>query len=434
MRDLAVIILLPFLVYFSFKRAYIAVGLWLWTSAFKINDLLYGFASSITYNKFFAIITMMSYFLDKNKPKFNMDKLSLLILIFFIWTTISTMFSNVVSTVVWSRWEILLKIVMFYFFAIAIMHKKKHIDFLIWVLVLSIGVLAAKEGVKFIVSGGSHRFGGIKGVVGDNNFFAVMILVVLSLNLYLVSQVRNKKIKLALFWGIVFIVLGLISTYSRAGFIGLIILSLFFLKSSKRKFTWLILFIGIIFSAKTILPDEWFGRMNTVEHAEEDGSFMHRVVVWKMCTVIAIQNPFLGEGFKANEYLPLWHKYYDYFHILDFIETPEPHYNETIRAAHSMYFQVLAEHGFVGLFLFLLILLSAYIKVGFIKSRAKANNMDDWVFNILDKIRLAIIVYCITGSTVASAYFDFFFAVLAMIYTLDHHVVSKNKRDIDLIK
>jgi len=338
------------------------------------------------------------------------------------------MFSNVVSTVVWSRWEILLKIVMFYFFAIAIMHKKKHIDFLIWVLVLSIGVLAAKEGVKFIVSGGSHRFGGIKGVVGDNNFFAVMILVVLSLNLYLVTQIDNKKIKLGLFWGIIFIVLGLISTYSRAGFIGLLILALFFLKSSKRKFTWLILFIGIIFSAKTILPDEWFSRMDTVEHANDDGSFMHRVVVWKMCTVIAIKNPLFGEGFKANEYLPLWHEYYEYYHILDFIETPEPNYNETIRAAHSMYFQVLAEHGFVGLFLFLLIMSSAYIKIGFIKSRAKSNNMDDWVFNLLDKIRLAIIVYCVTGATVATAYFDFFFAVLAMIYTLDHHIVGQRKQ------
>ena len=428
MRDLAMVVLLPFLIYFSFKRAYIAAGLWLWTSAFKINQLIYGFASAITYNKFFALITIVSFISDKNKPKFKMDGLSGLVILFFIWTTLSTIFSNVHPATVWATWEMLMKIILFYFFSIAILHTKKHIEFFIWILIFSIGILSAKEGVKFIVSGGSHRFTGIYGISGDNNIFGVMILIVLALGLYLLTQITNKKLKNAVSVGLMFMVLGLIATYSRAGFIGLAILTLMAFKDSKKKIIWILLIGCILFSAKSFMPEQWFNRMNTVEHAEDDGSFMHRVMVWKMCTVIAMKNPLLGEGFRANENLSIWQKYHEYYSFLDFIETPEADYNESVRAAHSMYFQVLAEHGFVGLFLFLLILISAYLKLGIIKSRAKHNNMDDWVIQLVKKIRLAILMYCITGGTVAVAYLDLFYSVLVIIYTLDHHIVAEKKQ------
>ena len=44
--------------------------------------------------------------------------------------------------------------------------------------------------------------------------------------------------------------------------------------------------------------------------------------------------------------------------------------------------------------------------------------------NLINKLRLAILMYCITGGTVSVAYLDLFFSVLAMVYTLDHHIVG----------
>jgi len=424
MRDLALISLLPLLTYFSFKRPFIAAGLWLWTSAFNINQLLYGFASSITYNRYFAGITILVYFFNKNKPKFSIDKLTGLILFFFLWTTLSSFLSNGYMPVVWERWTLFMKMILFYLFAIAIVEKKQHIDYFIWVLILSIGILSAKEGIKFLVSGGSHRISALPGISGDNNFFALMVLVLLPMSFYMVSQVKDKLIKQGLFYGIIFIILGLISTYSRAGFVGLGILMLFFLKASKNKMAWILALTLVIGLGKGFMPEEWFNRMDTVENAEEDGSFMHRVVVWKMATVLAMNNPFFGEGFKAIEYAPIWQKNTVDFHLLDFIPTPEVNYYEPVRAAHSIYFQVLSDHGFVGLFLFLLILLSAYLKLGAIKSRAKKKEMDLWVIQLADMLKISLIVYCVSGGTVAAAYFDFIFAIFVLIYALDHRIVG----------
>jgi len=434
MRDLLLVSLLPLFVYFSFKRPFIGAGLWLWTSAFNINHLVYGFASSITYNRLFAITAMLSYFISKNKPKFILDKLSILILFFFFWTTLTTYMGGASENTMWTRWSEFMRIILFYCFAIAILERKRHLDFIMWLLVLSIGALAAGEGLKFLVSGGGHRIGGLRGITGDNNFFAVMILSMLPMGFYLVTQTKHKLIKQGLFIVMFLDILGLISTYSRSGFIGLAVLIVFAIKSSKNKFIWIVVLSIIISLGMNFLPEEWFGRMDTVDNAEEDGSFMHRVVVWKMCIVIALNNPLFGEGFKAIENLSLWQHYYSDFHLVSFIPSPEPLFYEPIRAAHSIYFQVLSSHGFVGLFLFLLILFSAYMKIGSIIRRAKRYKMDDWVFTLLAMLRISIIAYSLSGGTVSVAYFDFLYAIFAIIYVLDNRIVIDTNNKVEEVR
>jgi len=425
MRDIVLASLLPILVYYGYKRPFIGAGLWLWTSAFNINQLLYGFAMAITYNKLFAIVTMVGFFFSKNKPKFSLDKLSWLILLFFIWTTLSSILGDGYQDIIWQKWNQFMKIILFYFFSIAILHRKRHIDFMMWVLVLSIGALAAGEGLKFIISGGAHRIGHLKGISGDNNFFAVMLLVVLPMAFYLVTQTKNIALKNGLIAVSGLIVLGLISTYSRSGFVGLTVLTLFAIKSSKRKVTWILMVSIIVYSSMTLLPEEWFGRMDTVETAEEDNSFMHRVVVWKMCTIIALNNPFFGDGFKAVENRHIWQQNVPDYHNLDFIVTPDVNYDEGIRAAHSFYFQVLSDHGFVGLLLLLLILISSYMKLGSIIRRAKKYKMDSWISIVSAMLRVSIVVYCVSGGTVSVAYFDFLYAIFAIVYVLDNRILTE---------
>ncbi len=66
MRDLLVLIVLPFLIYAAFRKPIVGLGLWLWSSVFNINAILYGIASAVTYSKFFAILTILSYLVKKN--------------------------------------------------------------------------------------------------------------------------------------------------------------------------------------------------------------------------------------------------------------------------------------------------------------------------------------------------------------------------------
>ena len=48
-------------------------------------------------------------------------------------------------------------------------------------------------------------------------------------------------------------------------------------------------------------PNDWKERQSTVETAAtDDGSFIGRLWAWKIATLIAIDNPFTGGGFKAT--------------------------------------------------------------------------------------------------------------------------------------
>ena len=422
MRDLLLVLVLPFLIYAAFRKPFIALSLWLWTSSFNINQLLYGFAASITYNKLFAGLTMLSFLFYKDKKNIKIDGLSYLIIIFFMLATLSTIFAIGFTASAWNKWELFAKIILFYFFAIAIINKRIHFDVLIWIFILSIGALAANEGLKFIFSGGNHRIGTLKAISGDNNFFGVMIVTLLPLAYYIYTQTKHKILKMGVMGVMVLMVLGIFSTYSRGAFLGLIVFAFFFWTNSNNKFLWLLFLVAVIMSMAWLMPDAWFGRMDTIETADTDGSFMNRVISWKMSILIAMDN-FFGGGFKAVQTNFVWQFYALEFDKLDFIPSPEP---ANLKAAHSIYFQVLGNHGFIGLFFFLLILLTAYLKTIKIHHYALKNKMDNWIVELSKMLKLSLISYCVSGAAVNIAYFDFLYAILAMIAVLDSKIIAKS--------
>src|SRR3546814_18270546 len=109
-------------------------------------------------------------------------------------------------------------------------------------------------------------------------------------------------------------------------------------------------------------PENWFNRMSTIQQADKDGSFMGRVVAWKISTLLALDHPILGGGITAIQNEAMWSHYAARFGQLRFIPTPEP--DDKPHAAHSVYFQHLADVGFVGLGLFLLFLFRAWRSCG----------------------------------------------------------------------
>ena len=416
MRDLGMLVILPFILYTSFKRPFIALGLWLWSSAISLNGLVYGMAGSIPFAKLFAGVTILSFFISKERSVLKIEALSFFIILFYISATISNFFCIGDPVLAWERWGVFSKILLFYFFAVAIVNKKNHFDLLAWILIISIGALSSKEGVKFLISGGSHRIGYLAGITGDNNFFGVMIVTVIPLACYIFTQTHHKILKVGVLAVILFMILGIFSTFSRGAFLGLAVFAITFWKSSDKKILWLIALIVIVFSLNNLMPETWLSRMDTVESADQDSSFMGRVVAWKIATLIAIDN-FWGGGFKAVENLLVWQYYGEQFYKLDFIVSPDAF--PFFKATHSIYFQVLSNHGFIGLLLFLMMLLTAYIKALKTTSRAKKHDLDSWVIMLSKMLKLSLVTYCVSGAAVNVAYFDFLYAILAMIVALD---------------
>jgi probable O-glycosylation ligase (exosortase A-associated) len=421
MRDLAIMMALPFLIYFSLKRPFIALSLWFWTSTFNINALVYSFAASITFVKLFMGTTVISLIKAKEKTILKINSTSALLILFYIVATLSNIGAIGDIDVAWERWTVYSKILLFYFFAIKIISKKIHIDLLIWVLIISVGAMASKEGVKFIISGGSHRIGGVVGITGDNNFFGVMIVTVIPLAVYLISQTKDKVLKMGLALVIFFMIMGLFATYSRGGFLGLMVCGIFFWKSSNKKMVWILLFSVIIYSLNNFMPEEWLSRMHSTENADADNSFMERIMAWKIGTLVAMDN-ILGGGFDCVINKKIWMMYSLKFDRLDFIPSPMPPIGMAF-ATHSMYFQVLSNHGFIGLTLFLMLLSSIMLKLSNILRLAEKNCFPDWIINLTKMLRLAILSYCVSGAAVNVAYMDTLYGIFAIFTVIETKIV-----------
>jgi probable O-glycosylation ligase (exosortase A-associated) len=425
MRDIVAVLIIPILVYYSLKRPFIALGLWLWSASFHIGMMVYGFALIIPFNKIFAITTIISFINYKHKPGIKINLITILIILFYIVATISNQFPLNNADISTEGWLDYTKIVVFYLFAVAILEKKIHYDFMIWLLVAAIGGLASAEGVKLLLTGGSYRTGIVPGVIGDNNFFGVMAGTVLPFTNYLRTQTNVKHIQTALIASMVLISLGIFATYSRGALLGIFIFVFFFIQKSKNKVGWTIVVIILTILIMGLLPDAWFDRMNTMKSSEEDNSFMGRVVAWKISALVAMHNPF-GGGFRAIEHSLTWFTYAPGLYNLDFIISTNnnipPGY---MLASHSVYFQILGNQGFIGLFLFLLIIFVSFIKIGQVHRIAKATNQQ-WAVDLSKMIQISLLIYCVTGGLVAMAYFDFIYAVFAIITTLEATIKPKS--------
>ena len=108
MRDLLLLGLLPVMLYAMAQRPFVAVGMWLWTALFFPNGWVYGIASGLRYNLIFTAVAILGYLAMKNKPKVKFQGLGLLILAFYLWTTIGvtmTLGNPVVSWDIWARFS-----------------------------------------------------------------------------------------------------------------------------------------------------------------------------------------------------------------------------------------------------------------------------------------------------------------------------------------
>ena len=96
--------------------------------------------------------------------------------------------------------------------------------------------------------------------------------------------------------------------------------------------------------------------------ATQDGSFIGRLWAWKISTLIALDNPITGGGFKSVTDPVLWQIYASETPLFGPVETPPIPVNQRPKAAHNIYFQVLGDHGFIGFFIYCLILASTYFQ------------------------------------------------------------------------
>ncbi|MFC6438707.1 putative O-glycosylation ligase, exosortase A system-associated [Bowmanella sp. JS7-9] len=430
MRDLILVAFLFIAIYYSFKKPFIGVAAWVWIALMAPASWAFGFSQSFRLNLTIVLVTALSYvFVFKGKA-FKFTRIHFWVFLFLLWTLISTATNlNVDPDWVWDYWFNFLKILMLFLFVTLVVTRRIHVDTVIWAIVLSISAYAGMEALKFLLSAGSHRITGRAGIIADRNDLAVAINMSIPLIVYLLQVSKHKWVKRGLSILLILNILSIVGTYSRAGFIGLMILGTALWWNSKHRVSILLVAVVSIPLLYGAAPDSWKERQSTVSTAaEEDLSFIGRLWAWKISTMIAVDHPFFGGGFAAVRDPILWAHYGARTpHYPPIYTRPIP---DTIipKAAHNIFMQVLGDHGFGGLFVFCMILFSAW-RVNLITRKKAREHNQDWLVKLTTMLNLSFLAYAINGCNVSLAYFDEFYALAGLVAVLFANQLWKESTD-----
>jgi probable O-glycosylation ligase (exosortase A-associated) len=429
MRDMFFLALLPLMLYAMAKRPFIAVGMWIWTAMFFPNAWMYGVASGLRYNLIFTAVAILGYLVLKDKPKVHFGAIGAFVLLFLFWTTVSTIGTSGVPEVAWEMWSRFAKVVLLFIFVILVLDKKLHFDFFLWCVVLSIGFYAGLEALKYVASGGGHKIEGFYGhVLGDRNELALAFVMTMPLCAYLLGEYGKQAlvIRAGLLGLMGLIVLAIIGTQSRGGFVAMMGLAGYYFLKSDRKVVLSVLVAVLVAVLSNVVSDEWMSRMDTIGEAGEDASFMGRVVAWKLSFILAVQNPFFGGGFKTLEWYPMWLRLSQDFFAFPFFYTgealPDPNKGH---AAHSVYFQVLGEHGFGGLIVYLTMLFVSFRTAWRVAAKAKKHVETAWIASLATMLQLSIFAFALGGAALSFAYFELLFAIAGIVQVLHSRVLPR---------
>lgn len=408
----------------AFSYPHVGVLLWCWTALVAPNFFVYGFASVIPYNKVAAVITLLVWLFSKEPKKLPLNTTLVLIGLLGVLGTVSALTGISATDAAMREWENFIKIIIFAFVVAGIMSTKGRIIALLYAVLLSLGFHGVLSGTKYLASAGrSHIYGPGSSIIGDNNHFALAMIVLLPIIFFLRRQANHRYLKLALMGSVVLVMATIMGTASRGALLGIVAVGTLAFMRSRNRVRNAIFALPLVLAALAFAPQQWSDRMDTIKTADQDSSFMGRVIAWKQSTLIALDHPVLGGGFFAVQDYAIWMKYAQEFSKLDFIPTENPNYDQAF-AAHSIYFQILGDLGFLGLGVFVAILISSWRNASATIRLVHDRPGWEWAGDLAKSLQYSIFAYAVSGAALSMAYFDFMYMIFAILAVLRHLITQ----------
>ena len=303
---------------------------WIWFQ--RPYDFSWGFWNTVPMFQIALVVAIVSNLLKK-QLHFRFPLILLVYISFLCCITIST-FVAYNSERAWVTYKTFLPSMWVApIFLFATIHDLRLLKLVIWISAGGIGINAFKASVSLTASGGGHLTDEISGFVGDNNVFGLVLCFVVAILLGLRRTLPKRRwLQLFFYIFIGFIILCIIYTKSRGALlsIGVIFVSSSLL--SGKPVRNLCLFAFLVYISYIAIPSSYFDRFSTLQDTKADVSAIGRVENWALSWDEALKYPFFGVG--PDNHIP-------YNKLIQ---------NEVqVRVAHSIYFQILGELGFVGL-------------------------------------------------------------------------------------
>lgn len=398
MRDLLLVSIVIPLSLIALRRPWVGVMLWTWLSIMNPHRYTYGFAYEAPLAAITAVCTLVGILFSSEKSSPFKGAPVTFFALLTCWITLSWLLGMDVSGD-FELWTKVMKIYLMTFAALIILHSKHQIVAFAWVTAGSLAILGTKGGVFTILTGGAyHVRGPAESYLAENNALAVALIMCLPVLYFLYQQLEKKWMKLALAAVMLLCVASALGSQSRGALLAISAMGAFLWLRSRNKGPVMVLIVLAIAVLVPMMPDTWWRRMETIGTYDTDASAQYRLYAWGVAWEVAKHHLF-GAGMTYERPMV----------FLTYGNT------EWQIAAHSIYFQILANHGFVGLFLFLFIWITTYSSGAWLRKNARSIPQATWAADLGSMIQVSLVGYAVGGAFLSLSYFDLPYNMMVLV-------------------
>ncbi len=361
-----------------------------------LNPHRYAWGFSRSFPVYFIVFAATMFGIMFNAPDrrpFPWTRETKLFAVLLAWFTLTTFWGPDYPKAAHDQWVKVMKIYAGVFPALWMITTKERLKWFIVTVALSFGLLGLKGGIFAAATGFHYRVWGPDNTFyGGNNEIALALNMTLPLLVLCAKESRRPAAK-AFFWAtFMFSVFSIVSSWSRGGLVTLVATLLALIVSGRKK--WLAVPLVIVGAVVLVpkLPEKWFARMETIETYDQDASVRGRFMAWRYATNRALKSPLTGGGFETFR--------------------SQPH------DAHSAYFEILGEHGFIALALWLSLLFGTMVALERLRIYARYVPGAVWIRDYARAVQISLLAYAVGGAFLGVAYWDYFYHLVAVCVIL----------------
>jgi putative inorganic carbon (HCO3(-)) transporter len=390
---------------------------WYWTVYFVPQGLSWGFARSFPFAMVVGGATLLGFIVTKDRKPLPRNAATFFMLALTVQITLTTIvaYNPDAAWVIWSR---VMKGLLMTFVTMSLFQDRARLRWLYMVPALGLGFYGVK-GFLWILhtgggggytdaagaaSGGGRVFGPDMASFSDANGIGPALCMILPLLLYLSREEERRWLKYIFKIAFGASIVSAIFTFSRGAFLGLAVVCLVLIWRSpwRLRFGTAVLVVGII--TAPLAPQRLWVRLESLiqqESAEtRDQSTVGRLESFQAAWNIAIHRPFTGAGFRALSDAEVWAIYFG------------PSFRGTFDP-HSIYFEMLGEHGLLGFGLYMGVLVSTMLTLRRLRKRWRNHPEHSYLSRYAEMTQLSLYSFLVCFAFIPGAFFDLYWTLVA---------------------
>ena len=311
--------------------------------------------------------------------------------------------------IAWAAFVDFAKVVVMFIVMVNVVRTRKRLQaLLLLVLIASIVLsIAAINDYRLgiLAANGKRILGVIGGLFENPNDLALHLVTFFPIVIGLGLGSRNPFGKILYFAASLILLAGIVVTFSRGGFLGLIVVvgALVWLLGKTHRTTVVIAAVLLITLFVVLAPGAYRERLSTTK----DDSAQARTAELKQSVYLSLRHPLFGVG-MSNYVL----------------------YSDNEHATHNAYTQVAAELGLAAAVVYILFLVAALKRAHRVAEAAKKNS-HRWLFYLSIGLQASLIGYMVTSFFASVAYLWYVYYLAAYILCADRLLQAASKTDSD---